>query len=253
MQEARPFMAGFSKVIAGLVSSGDLPEHPLLENRSEPRREAVVILSSNRGLCGAFNTNLFRKGMEEIRRIREEGREVEIHTVGKKVAALLKFQGESISSAIEIPDRPAFTDAEKLAATLLERFDSKEESRVDRVTLVYSRYQSALKQPPRSMQILPIQADVEGPDIPRCDVTIYSPKRDEILSRLLPLFLRSSVLQALLETTCSEQVARRNAMKNATENAEDMIKNLTRTLNKVRQAQITRDLSEIVGGAQGLD
>ncbi len=256
MVEARPFVAGFQKVMGGLVSGGDSIEHPLLEVRGEIRREAVVVMSSNRGLCGAFNTNLFKRCMEEVRSIRDQGREVEIHTVGKKVGTLLRFQGESVHSARDIPDRPVFGDAENLAATLLERYQAPAGEGVDRITLVFARYHSALKQPPESMQVLPIQADPESMESSGGalgDATIFSPDREAILTRLLPLYLRSSILQAFLETTCSEQVARRNAMKNATENAEDMIKTLTRNLNKVRQALITRELAEIVGGSVGLD
>ena len=238
MLESRPFMEGFTDIVGELVAGGDLPDHPLLAEPKETRREAVVVLSSNRGLCGAFNTNIFRRCMEEVRRIRDEGREVEIHTFGKKVSSLLRFQGEAVHAVGELPDRPVFADAERIADALVDRF------------------QAALQQPPESMQLLPIDPSAGKLEEPGAaavgDVTIYSPERASIFTALLPLYLRSMVLQALLETTSSEQVARRNAMKNATENAEDMIKNLTRKLNKVRQAAITRELAEIVGGAQAV-
>jgi F-type H+-transporting ATPase subunit gamma len=246
-------MNGFTEIMGALVAGGDLPDHPLLEQRSEVRREAVLVLSSNRGLCGAFNTNLYRRCREEIGRIRGEGREPEIHTLGKKVTGLLRFQGEAIHQAAELPDRPVFADAVGLAERLAARFTGPEEDRVDRVTIIFARYESALRQPPESRQVLPVRPvtpDTEGRR--GGDATLYSPDRAEIFAALLPVYVESVILQALLETTCSEQVARRNAMKNATENAEDMIKTLTRNLNKVRQAQITRELAEIVGGSQGL-
>jgi F-type H+-transporting ATPase subunit gamma len=191
--------------------------------------------------------------MEELNRIRGEGREPEIHTLGKKVTGLLRFQGESIHHAADLPDRPVFADAVQLAERLAARFTAPDEDRVDRVTIIFARYESALRQPPESRQVLPVRpvtadAGAHG----GADATLYSPDREEIFTALLPVYVESVILQALLETTCSEQVARRNAMKNATENAEDMIKTLTRNLNKVRQAQITRELAEIVGGSQAL-
>lgn len=256
MLESRPFMEGFTDIVGELVAGGDLPDHPLLAEPQEIRREAIVVLSSNRGLCGAFNTNIFRRCMEEVRRIRDEGREVEIHTFGKKVSSLLRFQGEAVHAVGELPDRPVFADAERIADALVDRFQAAPEERVGRVTIIFARYKSALQQPPESMQLLPIDPSAGKQEEPGAaavgDVTIYSPERASIFTALLPLYLRSMVLQALLETTSSEQVARRNAMKNATENAEDMIKNLTRKLNKVRQAAITRELAEIVGGAQAV-
>jgi len=253
MVGARPFMAGFTEVVSALVAGGDLPDHPLLEVRSEVRREAVVVLSSNRGLCGAFNTNLFRRCLEEVRRIREDGREVEIHALGRKVASLLRFQGETVHHADELPDRPMFADAEKVALRLVDRFRAPEDDRVDRVTVVYATYQTALRQPPESIPVLPIRpVSAAGAAASRADATLYSPDREEILTSLLPVYLETLILQALLETTCSEQVARRNAMKNATDNAEEMVKSLTRTLNRARQAQITSELAEIVGGAEAL-
>jgi len=252
MVEARPFMAGFTEIVSALVAGGDIPDHPLLDVRSDVRREAVVVLSSNRGLCGAFNTNLFRRCMEEVRRIRDAGREVEIHTLGRKVSSLLRFQGETVHHADELPDRPMFVDAEKLALRLVDRFRA-DEDRVDRVTIVFAKYETALRQPPESVQVLPIQpASAAGEPASRADATLYSPDREEILKSLLPVYLETLILQALLETTCSEQVARRNAMKNATDNAEEMVKTLTRTLNRARQAQITSELAEIVGGAEAL-
>lgn len=254
MIEARPFVQGFSEVVDDLVS-GELPDHPMLQDRADVKREAVVIFSSNRGLCGAFNTNLFREGVREIKRILGAGREVEVHTVGKKVTSLLKFAGYDVHTAHELPDRPVFDDAVRLTDALVERFLAPDGDRVDRVTVVSAHYENALRQPPASSQVLPIVPQAAGSDGgtgAATDTTIYSPDRSEIVAQLLPLYLRSAVFQAFLETGCSEQVARRNAMKSATENAEDMIKTLTRNLNKARQAQITAELAEIVGGAQAL-
>jgi len=246
-------MAGFRSVVAGLVS-GEKPEHALLGERSRIEREAVVIFSSNRGLCGAFNTNLFRDGMAAIREAREAGRAVEIHTVGKKATSLLRFAGETVDHPGEMPDRPLFNDAVALAERFAARFTAPEGERVDRVTLIAARYESALRQPPARQVILPIapEGDVSGAPAANSGATLFSPARNEIVERLIPLYLRSVVFQAMLEVACSEQVARRNAMKNATENARDMIKTLTRKLNKARQAAITRELAEIVGGASAL-
>ena len=253
MVEARPFVAAFTEIVGELVLGGDLPDHPLLDERGEIKREAIVVLSSNRGLCGAFNTNLYRQAMKEIHRARQDGRQIEIHTLGKKVTSLLRFQGESVHRPADLPDRPVFSDAVQIARDLVQRFRGPEDDRVDRVTLVYARYMNALRQPPESVQVLPVRPAVTADAQARAtDVAIFSPDRETILTELVPVYLETTILQALLETSCSEQVARRNAMKNATENAEDMIKNLTRKLNKVRQAQITRELSEIVGGAQVL-
>ncbi|HEY0035740.1 MAG TPA: F0F1 ATP synthase subunit gamma, partial [Longimicrobium sp.] len=182
-------------------------------------------------------------------RLRAEGAHVELHAAGKKGIGFFRYQGETLgTAAADISDRPGAADAQRLVDGLMERFVGGD---LDAVYVVYARFNSALSTPPTTMQLLPV-APPEGGQGGEADY-ILEPSGDEILGRILPLYVRNSVYRALVETAAAEHGARRTAMKNATDNAGDILETLTRTYNRVRQAAITQEIAEIVGGAAALE
>jgi F-type H+-transporting ATPase subunit gamma len=247
---ARPYADQLQEVIGRLLTPELAARYPLLRQPETVERAAVVMLTANRGLAGAFNANLIRETRGLLTRLRAEGVQVEFHAVGKKGISFFRFQREEMAtSRADISDRPSAEDAESLINPLMERFVAGE---LDAVYVVYAKFNSALSTPPTSQQILPIptpEEGVAGPDVEY----ILEPSADAILSQILPLYVRNSVYRALVETAAAEQGARRTAMKSATDNAGDMLQALTRTYNRARQAQITQEIAEIVGGAAALE
>jgi F-type H+-transporting ATPase subunit gamma len=250
---ARPYSQLLREVIGRLITPELAARYPLLRQPETVGRAAVLLLTANRGLAGAFNANLIREARNLLGDLRGRGVETELHVSGKKGIAFFRFQREEIRSArTDIGDRPTAEDASSLIEPLLARFESGE---LDAVYVVHARFNSALSTPPHTTQVLPIQAEVpaEGEERRGGVDYILEPSGDAILERILPLYVRNSVFTALLETVASEQGARRTAMKNATDNAGDMLESLTRTYNRVRQAAITQEIAEIVGGAAALE
>jgi len=248
---ARPYAERLEEVIRRLLTAELAQRYPLLRQPETVERAAVVVLTSNRGLAGAFNANLIKEGRLLIERLRGEGVEVELHVVGKKGIGFFRFQGETLATKrTDLDDRPSADDAESIVGPLMSRFV---EGELDAVYVVHARFLSALSTPPVARRVLPIEPPAEG-EAKGGDVEyILEPSADAILDRVLPLYVRNSVYRALVETAAAEQGARRTAMKNATDNAGDMVDNLTRTYNRARQAQITQEIAEIVGGAAALE
>jgi F-type H+-transporting ATPase subunit gamma len=250
---ARPYAARLTEVIGRLIDPELRERYALLRQPETVRRAAVVLITSNRGLAGAFNANLIREARALVRRLRADGVDVEIHGVGKKGIGFLKFQKETLASArAEIGDKPTLEDAMTVIEPLREAFEA---GTLDEVYVVYAQFRSALSTPPATMKVLPVAPAVPADDAAagRTQNYILSPSADEILNRLLPLYVRNSVYRALVETAAAEHGARRTAMKNATDNAGDMLDLLNRTYNRARQAQITQEIAEIVGGAAALE
>jgi F-type H+-transporting ATPase subunit gamma len=246
---ARPYAERLAAVIQRVLTPELAARYPLLRQPETVRRAAVLMITSNRGLAGAFNANLIRETRTLVERLRGEGVETELHAAGKKGIAFFRFQGETLQSAVtDVPDRPSTADAERLVDPLTERFVAGE---LDAVYVVYARFNSALSTPPTTMGLLPV-VPPEGSDGADVDY-LLEPGADEILTLLLPLYVRNGVYRALVETSAAEHGARRTAMKNATDNAGEMLETLTRTYNRVRQAAITQEIAEIVGGAAALE
>src|SRR5690606_27816388 len=239
---ARPYAERLAEVIGRLVDPELRERYSLLRQPAEVRRAAVLVLTANRGLAGAFNANLIREARELIDRLREDGVAVDLHVVGKKGINFFGFRQERLASArTDIGDRPSAEDAASLIDPLMAAFERGE---LDAVYLIYAQFRSALSTPPARMRVLP----VESPEARDGAATSYilSPSADEIIGSLLPLYVRNSVYRALVETAAAEQGARRTAMKNATDNAGEMLDHLRRTYNRARQAQITQEIAEIV-------
>jgi F-type H+-transporting ATPase subunit gamma len=249
VEAARPYAEQLEGVIRRVLTPELAARYPLLRQPETVQRAAVLLITSNRGLAGAFNANLIREARTLLDRLRGEGVETELHAVGKKGIAFFRFQREDLRSAItDMADRPTAADAERLVDSLTERFVAGD---LDAVYVVYARFNSALSTPPATMNLLPVVAP-EGSDGGETEY-ILEPGPDEILSLLLPLYVRNSVYRALVETSAAEHGARRTAMKNATDNAGDILEDLTRTYNRIRQAAITQEIAEIVGGAAALE
>lgn len=249
VEAARPYAERLAGVIGRLLTPELAARYPLLRQPERVRRAAVLLLTSNRGLAGAFNANLIRETRGLLARLRSEGAEVELHAAGKKGIGFFRYQGETLgTAAADISDRPGAADAERLVDGLMARFVDGD---LDAVYVVYAKFNSALSTPPTTQQLLPV-APPEGGQGGDADY-ILEPSGDAILGRILPLYVRNSVYRALVETAAAEHGARRTAMKNATDNAGDILETLTRTYNRVRQAAITQEIAEIVGGAAALE
>ena len=248
VQAARPYAKALNEVISSLYSPELAERFPLLRQPATQRRAAVLLLTSNRGLAGAFNSNLIKEARSLLARLAGEGVETDLHIVGKKGFGYFRYVGRPIASnRIDITDRPTAQDARELVEGMMQDFVS---GRLDAVYVVYAEFRSAISTPPKAMKILPVTPP-ERTGTTR-DYLLF-PSAEAILTELLPLYVRNSVYRALVETAAGEQGARRTAMKNATDNASDMLNLLRRTYNRARQAQITQEIAEIVGGAAALE
>jgi len=232
----------------------DKSAFPLLRETPEPKRTLVFIMTANRGLCGGFNSNLIRKGRDVVRAETAAGRTPVVYMAGKKGIAAFRFQGIPIEKKFtDLPDRPGYADAQRLADALTGPFLAGE---VDRVLVVYPQFRSLASQPPTVMTLCPAGGRAPGEEAKPASAArqefLFDPSPAAILGTLLPLVVRTSIFRALVSAVASEQIARRTAMKLATDNAGEMVTNLTRAYNKARQAQITQEIAEIIGGAEAL-
>jgi len=244
---ARPYSLALSEVIGDLYSSELAERFPLLRQPARERRAAVLLITSNRGLAGAFNSNLIRETRNLLATLEGKGTEIEFHVVGRKGLGFFRFVGRKIAvTRTDITDRPTADDAVALVQPMMESFIRGE---VDAVYVVYAKFNSVLSTPATAHRILPVTPPAKTGA--QRDYLLF-PSAEAILSELLPLYVRNAVYRALVETAAGEQGARRTAMKNATDNAGEMLNVLRRTYNRARQAQITQEIAEIVGGAEAL-
>jgi F-type H+-transporting ATPase subunit gamma len=245
---ARPYARALGEVIAGLYSADLADRFPLLRQPERTRKAAVILLTSNRGLCGGFNANLIREARALLRKLRDQGVEVELHVVGRKGIGYFRYIGQSMATQrTDITDRPKAEDAASLVDGLMNDFVS---GSVDAVYVVFAQFRSAISTPPTTERLLPVEPPKRTGPVP--DYLLF-PSAEAILTELLPSYVRNAVYRALVETAAGEQGARRTAMKNATDNASEMMNTLTRTYNRARQAGITQEIAEIVGGAAALE
>ncbi len=263
---ARPYAAALGEVLAELYAPELAEDFPLLRQPESGRigRAAVLIITSNRGLCGAFNANLIREGRRRIAELEGGGAAVDLHLVGKKGVNFFRFtKRKAVSTRVDIGDRPTAAHATELMEPLMQQFAA---GQLDAVEVVFAKFNSAVSTPPTTLRILPVAPPAVGRSGGRAVETahpptagppdrpffILRPSAAAILERLLPLYVRNQVYRALVETAAAEHGARRTAMKNATDSAGDMLDILRRTYNRARQAQITQEIAEIVGGAEAL-
>jgi F-type H+-transporting ATPase subunit gamma len=248
---ARPYANALTEVISSLYSSELAERFPLLRQPGTPRRVALVVLTSNRGLAGGFNANLIKEARARIAELERAGQQVDVHVIGKKGLGYFRYVGRALASQrTDITDRPTADNAAEIVDQLMNDFIT---GQIDGVYVTYSKFNSVLSTPPTTDRVLPVtppQAKAGQAGVQR-DYLLF-PNAEAILTELLPSYVRNSVYRALVETVAGEQSARRTAMKNATDNAGDILNVLRRTYNRARQAQITQEIAEIVGGAAAL-
>jgi F-type H+-transporting ATPase subunit gamma len=252
---ARPYAAALGEVIGDLYAPDLAERFPLLRQPTGAgaRRVALLLITSNRGLCGAFNANLIREARRRVQELERQGSAVDLHLVGKKGVTFFKFaKRPAASQRIDIGDKPTTAHAAELVTPLMTQFET---GALDAVEVVFAQFKSAVSTPPTTLRILPVTPPRTGEGAAgrgRVANYILKPSAEAILESLLPLYVRNQVYRALVETAAAEHGARRTAMKNATDSAGDMLDLLQRTYNRARQGQITQELAEIVGGAEAL-
>ncbi len=246
VEEARPYSERMREFILSISGAGELPEHPLLERR-EVKRIALVLITSDRGLAGSYNTALIRKAWDFLR---AQSVPSVLLGVGKKGALFLRKRGYDLVDQVTVPTAGArLEDGVAVTNKVRKLFESGE---VDAVYLCYSKFYSPIRQEPQIVQLLPIEPPVQTGTSAAPKDYHFEPEPEKLLGFLLPRYVQTLIFQALLESGASEHGARMTAMSNATDNAGKMISELSLTANRVRQAGITKEILEIVGGAEAL-
>jgi F-type H+-transporting ATPase subunit gamma len=246
---ARPFARKMLAVIASLASRVERGRHPLLAKR-EPKKVNLVVLTSDRGLCGAYNTNILRKAVETVRELEAQGKEVKINIIGKKGRDFFRKR-PSYTIGLSFADLGTidFDKAAEIGKLIIEHYSG---SGTDEVYLLYNEFKSVMQQKVTLEKLLPVEPPAEADPFMAAVDYLYEPSVEEILSSILPKHIEVQLFRALLESQASEMGSRMTAMDSATRNARDMIGKLTLKFNKQRQAAITKEISEIVGGAEAL-
>lgn len=259
VNEAKPYGDKLLNIMESLATQGGNIDSPYLRVEENVKKAAVVVVTANRGLCGGYNSNLLRMARNQIQKLRDDGCAVDIYMIGKKGVAFFKFLGLEVKQTItDIDDTFTYEQADALVTELMDSFEDLE---YDRVEVVSTVYLSAGSQRPDVIQLLPVglgestQSDASPTGVSEASATgpvIYEPDPATIASEMIPLAIKTTLYRILLEAVASEQIARRIAMKNATDAAGEMVKILTRTYNRARQAGITQEILEIVGGAEAV-
>jgi F-type H+-transporting ATPase subunit gamma len=262
IESLRPYASSMRRLMSQAArQGGNLKGLPLLEERETLERAAVVVITGDRGLAGAFNANIIRRSLEVAERLRSEGAgEVVFTAVGKKGAGTLRFRQLPVDRVFQgFSAAPTYADAEQVGEHLVERFVERD---LDKVVLVYNAFKSVIEQRVTEEQLLPVPRDVveesedgdaddEGPTFTRA-LAFFEPDASDFLQKLLPTYIDTTIYRALLESAASELGARRTAMRNASDNAAVIIDDLTLAMNRARQAEITQEILEVVAGADAL-
>jgi F-type H+-transporting ATPase subunit gamma len=259
---SRPYAEAITKVLTALATNANI-DHPLLKPRENVRRAGILIVTSDRGLCGAYNANVLRCAEQLRARLEAEGKQVVRYVIGRKGVGYYRFRRRPIEASwTGFSERPSFEDARTVGETLLATFEAGADDTVDgpgadrvqgvdELHLVHTEFRTLLTQTPRARLLAPMEVqerEATGP-LPAYE---FEPEADELLGALLPKYINARLFAALLDSAASESASRRRAMKSATDNAEELIKTLTREMNSARQSAITQEISEIVGGANAL-
>ena len=250
VEAARPYAEKMRQLMASVAQNAGNIDHPLLKPREGKGKVGMVVISADRGLAGAYNTNVIRAAERNMR----QHAETRLFLSGKKALSYFRFRGYDVTDAwTGSSDQPSIGDARKVARAAVEAF---EQGDVDEVRLAYTRYESALIQRPTIVKLLPAERDdIAAEPQEQGGIKagyIFEPEPEDILGFLLPRYIEGAVLQGMLEAAASEHAARRRAMKAATDNADELIGNLTRDYNQARQAEITTEIMEVIGGAEAL-
>jgi F-type H+-transporting ATPase subunit gamma len=256
-QQAAPYARELTRAVSALVTYSNT-DHPLTTEPEDPKRAAILIVTSDRGLAGAYSSSVLKEAERLAERLRGEGKEVVTYISGRKGEAYYRFRDRAVAQSWSgFSDQPRYENAREIGEALISAFvaDQGEPEQVDEVHLVYTQFKSMLVQEPHDVRMLPLEV-VESEERPDKDEVLplyeFEPSAEEVLDALLPKYVQSRIFFALLQASASELAARQKAMKSATDNAEELIKKYTRIANQARQAGITQEISEIVGGVNAL-
>ncbi|MFG1602617.1 F0F1 ATP synthase subunit gamma [Actinoplanes sp. NPDC049265] len=260
---SKPYAEAITQVLTALASNASV-DNPLLKPRETVRRAGVLLITSDRGLAGAYNANAIRTCEQLIARLREDGKDVALYVIGRKGTGYYRFRNREIAASwTGFSERPTFSDAKKVGESLLEAFvagadDAGEEHGpdgipgVDELHIVSTRFKSLMTQSAEAHFLAPMQVEEHEREPGLRPAYEFEPEAEELLDALLPKYLNTRIYAALLDSAASESASRRRAMKSASDNADDLLKRYTREMNSARQAAITQEISEIVGGANAL-
>lgn len=277
VEASKPYAREITRVLSALASSASL-DHPLLTERQNPQRAAVLVITSDRGFAGSYNVNVLRRTEELLSLLRQEGKEPVLYVVGRKGETYYSFRGREMADTFTgFSEQPNYEDAQRVGQELIAAFTAGEDDAdgdagadgilgVDELHIVYTEFRSLLAQVPVAKRMAPLEVEeVEEFDYEREDREAgrtgdsgvptsyeFEPSAEGLLDALLPKYITTRIYAAMLEAAASESASRRRAMKSASDNAEELAKNLSRQANQARQAEITQEISEIVGGADAL-
>jgi F-type H+-transporting ATPase subunit gamma len=264
---SRPYADEITKVLSALAGAAANLDHPMLVERPNPKRAAVLVVTSDKGQCGGYNSNVLRATEELLALLRSEGKEPQVYVTGNKGLNYYRFRNRPVEDSwTGFSDQPGYANAVSAGETLVESFmlgaddvhgDGDGINGVDEIHIVYTEFVSMLTQRPTAKRVAPLEVEYTdeeqkpepGELLPSYE---FEPSADKLLDSLLPKYINTRIYAALLESAASELAARRTAMKSASDNANELVGNLTREMNQARQAQITQEISEIVGGANAL-
>ena len=255
VRSSSPYATELTRAISAVASYSNV-DHPLTREIADPRRAAVLVIASDRGMAGAYANNAIKEGDQLTAFLRSRGLEVSSYLVGRKAVNYYRFRSRTVvNSWTGFSDNPSYLHAKEIADALITAFLTPTElGGVDELHIVYTEFVSMVTQQPLVRRLLPLEVveSVAAPPGGIFPLYEFEPTAEDVLDALLPRYVESRVYNALLQSAASEHAARRRAMKSATDNAEDLIKSLTRLANAARQAEITQEISEIVGGADAL-
>lgn len=254
---SRPYAEEITNVLSALAEASANLDHPLLSERENPKRAAVLVITSDKGMCGGYNANVLRAGEQLLQLLRSEGKEPVLYVTGRKGQGYYQFRRREVTGSWSgFSQTPHYVNAVEAGDALVQAFlEGTEDGAqgVDEIHVVYTEFKSMLSQTPAARRIAPMEVEYTGetPKGPRA-VYDFEPSAEALLGAMLPKYVKTRLFSAMLEAAASESAARRTAMKAATDNATELVRNLSRAANSARQAQITQEISEIVGGAAAL-
>jgi F-type H+-transporting ATPase subunit gamma len=263
VEAARPYATEITHMLTNLANESAL-DHPLLVERDEPKRAAVLVVSSDRGLCGAYNSNVFRRSEELFSLLRQEGKDPILYVVGRKALNYFSFRNwDVVDSWTGFSEKPTYEHATEIASTLVDAFEAGVDDEgddpgaddvlgVDELHIVFTEFKTMMSQTAEARRIAPMVVEYVEEDTGPQTLFEFEPDAETLFGRLLPRYVSTRIYAALLEAAASESASRRRAMKSASDNADELIRDLTLMANRERQAQITQEISEIVGGANAL-
>jgi F-type H+-transporting ATPase subunit gamma len=250
MQAARPYADQLTQAISDITSQSGRLEHPMLEVRENPQAAGILVVTSDRGLAGAYSANVLRRTEALMSTVSDEGKEPKLFVVGRKGVSYFNFRDRAVEASWEgFSERPEYENAKEVGEAMIESF---QEGEIDEIHVVYTKFESTLVQKATARRIVPLTVEEAEEDDGHSAAYLFEPEPGLILERLLPRYIEARIYASMLEAAASEHSARRQAMSAATENAEEIVKNLAREANQIRQAEITTEIMEIVGAAEAL-